>query len=92
MRSGFIITSLWVTLSLASLAKAPYCLPHDDCFPSAEAIGHFNQSVHGALIRIYPYGQVCYKETYDAEACRSLADNKGDSIYRESLPGGFGFV
>lgn len=74
----------WIGLCLA---KAPYCLPHEPCFPSDEAISNFNRSVNGALIRVHPCGRPCYAGTYDAEACRLLADNKGDSEYRETLPG-----
>lgn len=56
-------------------------------FPSAQTLSAFNESVAGALIKIQPYGQACYSPTYDAVACRVLAEQKGNDTYRSSLPG-----
>lgn len=74
-------------LAATAQAKAPYCLPGNACFPSQSELQSFNASVHGALIKIEPYGSPCYTATYNAEECKQLAAKKEDGYYRQELPG-----
>ncbi|KAI9035791.1 putative flavin-containing amine oxidasedehydrogenase [Aspergillus affinis] len=81
------LTSLLVlALTPLSLAKAPYCLPGDACFPSTDELSRFNGSVDGNLLAPPPYGRVCYAGHFDAPACAELVANKRNDAYREAIP------
>ncbi|KAI1817328.1 FAD-binding domain-containing protein [Poronia punctata] len=75
-------------LVLHTRAAAPYCLAGESCFPDEATLSAFNESVDGALIKISPYGAACYKDTYDADECKRLADTKETNDFRQTLPGG----
>lgn len=83
-----VILSLLTVLAGLSYAGPPYCLPSDDCFPSADKLQRFNSSVDGRLIKVVPYGAACYKSFYNAEACAELAKKKHDFDWRARLPAG----
>lgn len=68
-------------------AAAPYCLPGDACFPTDETLAEFNSTVGGRLIKAQPYGAACYAETYNADDCKLVLENKGKREWRASRPG-----
>ena len=67
-------------------AAAPYCLPHQACFPSASELATFNASVSGTLLVPPPYGRVCYDGFFDAAACAKLVQEKSDESFRTAIP------
>jgi hypothetical protein len=87
-----VISSLFLPIWIGQLvafatAKAPYVLPGDAGYPSTEIWSQFNATLGGTLIEAQPYGAPCYAATYNAAECLYLAQNKGNSTFRESLPG-----
>lgn len=74
------------TFSAVAHAAAPYCLPGDACFPSKHALAALNATVGGRLIKSMPYGVVCYRDTYDADKCNTLIQNKSNADFRLTLP------
>lgn len=70
-------------------AAASYCVPGDSCFPSAAELQQFNASVNGNLIKIVPYAQACYQDSYDADVCQMLAENRQNLTFRIKIPGTF---
>ncbi|KAA8641446.1 hypothetical protein EYZ11_002277 [Aspergillus tanneri] len=77
---------LALLLAGQSFAKAPYCVPGNDCFPSADELAKFNTSIGGKLSEPAPYGQVCYAGHFDAAACSKLVTNKRNPTFREIIP------
>jgi len=87
MFSRMLSLACIAALVLPAQAAAPYCLAGEPCFPDEATLNAFNESVNGALIKVTPYGAACYKESYDADECKRLAQNKGTNDFRQSLPG-----
>lgn len=78
---------LFLSWPLPASARAPYCLPADDCFPSTDVLQAFNASIDGRLLQTQPYGAACYRETYDKATCQRLARNKALAQWRIEQPG-----
>jgi len=81
-----ISSLLALGLAARTHAAAPYCLPGDACFPSAEVLDEFNNTVGGRLIKSQPYAAACYEATYDAEECKAIAEVKGLHAWRLPQP------
>ena len=73
-------------LAVRTYAAAPYCLPGDACFPSAEVLDEFNSTIGGRLIKSQPYAAACYEATYNAEECKAIAEVKGLHAWRLPQP------
>lgn len=89
----FLPSTIWSTLSLASqsvfhltssksLTPEPFtptafCYTGDPCFPNAEALAAFNESVDGLLFAEKPTGAVCYSDdlAYDVAGCKTALEN-----------------
>jgi hypothetical protein len=82
------LLTLLALLTTLTLAKSPYCLPDQSCFPSRADLDAFNCTIEGRLIESTPYGSACYVASYDAQKCKALAAKKFDFEYRADLPAG----
>ncbi|CAI6340196.1 unnamed protein product [Periconia digitata] len=87
MRNSAFALSCLAAL-VPTVEAVSYCLPDDSCFPSEDELQQFNATVKGRLIKVVPYAQACYEDTYDAEACKELAAKRQDPTWRMSLPAG----